>query len=76
MSRKPRSPCAPFLIVLTGLVLAAVPLILLIPALFGPHQPWLERAAGVLGCLVLAFGWGVLRLRPEIPRTDRPSTEQ
>lgn len=59
---------APFMTVFIGLVVSASALLLLIPVLFRPHEPWLAWAAMVTGCLALVFGWGALHLRPSRSR--------
>lgn len=55
---------APFMTVFVGLVVSASTLLLLIPVLFRPHEPWLAWAATGAGCLALAFGCGAMYLRP------------
>lgn len=68
------SSVVPFLIAFMGMVLAGCALILLIPTLFRPHEPWQTGAAVALGCLALALGWFAQRLRPPKgqDRTSRP----
>ena len=65
-----------FLVLFIGMTLTGAALILSIPTLFGPHEPYHVGTAGVLGGLYLAFAVGTFYLRPTKPRSpDRKADE-
>ncbi|QBI18492.1 hypothetical protein ER308_02190 [Egibacter rhizosphaerae] len=56
-----------FLALFIGMTLTGAAIILLIPSLFEPHEPYLVWAIGILGGLFVVLAVGVLYLRPAKP---------
>lgn len=64
-----------FLTAFIGMVLTSAALILTIPPLFGPHEPYQVWITGVLACLAAACAVGAMSLRPA-PPSDAPGAEE
>lgn len=65
-----------FLALFMGMVLTGAALILSIPPLFSPHEPYQVLLTGVLGVLSLALAAGASYLRPGKPRAPDPSADE
>lgn len=63
-----------FLVVFIAMVAAGAGLVLTLPALFGPHDPYQVWVAALFGAITLGAAVAVILMKP--PPTEKPDRQQ